>query len=165
MTVLDKVEKYNHGVIKVIEVVGFAGLFAMMCITCIDVVGAKIFLHPVHGALDTVELAQLVAISFAAAAALLYGRHVKVEFFVALLPKRLQALTDLFAHGLGLFLFVLLVWQLIRLGHFLHLGREVSATARIPLFPLVYGAAFALIPLCVVFLLEMIKSFSRMVKK
>lgn len=162
---LEKFEKFNRGVINAIEFVGFAGLLVMMCITCIDVVGAKIFLHPIHGALDTVELAQLVAISFAAGAALVHGRHIQVEFFVILLPKRLQALADFFVQTLGLVFFVILVWQLTRLGHYLQAGREVSATARIPLFPLVYGAAFALIPLCIVTLLDVIKSVFRMVKK
>ena len=165
MPVLEKLEKLNHTVIDKIEWVGLAGLLVMMFITCFDVLGAKLFLHPIPGALDTVELAQLVAISFAVAAALLEGRHVQVEFFVVLLPKRLRACVDFIVQLLDLFLFIIIVWQLAKYGHYLRIGGEVSATVRIPLFPFAYGAALASIPMCLVFLFELLKSFSRMIKR
>ena len=164
MTLLEKAEKVNHWVIHRIEWIGFAGLLVMMFVTCIDVVGAKVFLHPVRGALDSVEIAQLVAISFAVAAALIYGRHIEVEFFVVLLPKRVQACIAFVIHMLGFALFVVIVWRLGQHGYHLQAGGEVSPTARIPLFPFTYGAAFACIPVCIALLLKAIKSFSRMVK-
>jgi TRAP-type C4-dicarboxylate transport system permease small subunit len=165
MGVLDKIEKINSLAIRKIEWIGLAGLLLMMVITCIDVVGAKIFLNPIHGGLDTVELAQLIAMSFAAAATLMHGRHVQVEFFVILLPKRVQTCVDFVIHGLGLVLFVIIVWRLASHAHYYQVGGQVSATARIALYPFVYGAALATIPVCIVFLLEFVKSFSRMVKK
>lgn len=165
MALLEKLESLNQKVISKIEWIGFAGLLAMMGVTCIDVAGAKLFNHPLHGALDTVELAQLIAISFAGAAALLHGRHIKVEFFVILLPKRVQAFVDFVIHTLGLCLFVIIIWRLTKHAHYFQTGGDVSPTARIPLFPFVYGAAFASIPICIVFVYELIKSVLRMVKR
>jgi len=137
----------------------------MMFITCIDVVGAKVFLKPVFGAIDIVVLAQIVAISFAAAFSLLLGRHVQVEFFVPRLPRRAQAVTDSIVFLLGLILFILIIWRLCVYGYSLHTGGEVSATARIPMAPFAYGIALASVPVCVVFLLNFINSLIRIVKK
>jgi TRAP-type C4-dicarboxylate transport system permease small subunit len=165
MSVLDKVEKLNTTVIRKIEWIGFAGLLFMMAITCIDVIGAKLFLNPILGALDTVEIAQLIAISFAASAALIHGRHIEVEFFVVLLPKRVQAGIAFVVQLLGVALFAIIVWRLAQHGFYLQQGGEVSPTARIPLYPFTYGAAFACIPLCIVLLLEALRSFFRMVQR
>ena len=137
----------------------------MMFITCIDVVGAKVFLKPVFGAIDIVVLAQIVAISFAAAFSLLLGRHVQVEFFVPRLPRRAQAVTDSIVFLLGLILFILIIWRLCVYGYSLQTGGEVSATARIPMAPFAYGIALASVPVCVVFLLNFINSLIRIVKK
>jgi TRAP-type C4-dicarboxylate transport system permease small subunit len=164
MALLEKVEKLNHWVIHKIEWIGFLGLLVMMLITCIDVVGAKLFLHPIRGALDTVEIAQLVAISFAGAAALIYGRHIEVEFFAVLLPKRVQSCIAFVIHLLGFVLFALIVWRLAQHGYHLQTGGEGSPTVRIPLFPFTYGAAFACVPVCIALLIKAINSFSRMGK-
>jgi TRAP-type C4-dicarboxylate transport system permease small subunit len=163
MPVLDKLENINRTVIHKIEWIGFVAILVMMLVTCIDVIGAKLFLTPILGALDTVEIAQLVAISFAAAAALIHGRHIEVEFFVVLLPRRVQAGIACLIQLLGVVLFAAIVWRLAEHGYYLQAGGEVSPTARIPLYPFTYGAAFACIPVCIALLFEAIKSFLRMV--
>ena len=142
---LEKFEKFNRMVSGWMEWIGFGALFLMVILTCVDVVGAKMFRTPIFGALDIVMLAQLVAISFAVSMALILGRHIQVEFFVPLLPKRLQAVIDCIVHFLGLALFLLIVWRLFAYAYSLQTGGEESMTARIPLHPFVYGAAVATI--------------------
>ena len=162
---LRKLEKFNRLLSGWFEWIGLAGLFVVMFITCIDVIGAKLFLKPVFGAIDIVVLGQLVAISFAAAFSLLLGRHVRVEFFVAMLPRRAQAVTDSIVFLFGLTLFILIIWRLCVYGYSLQTGEEVSATARIPLYPFAYGIAVASVPVCLVFFLEFLNSLIRIVKK
>ena len=165
MSVLSGVEKVNRHVITGLEGVGVVAILTMMVITCVDVMGAKILLLPVLGAIDIVMLSQLVAISFGAASALLLGRHVTVEFFVMFLPERIQAAVEVLVNLLGLLLFVIITWRLIVYGLYMHTGGEVSPTARIPLYPFAYGIALACIPVCLVFLVEAIKSLARVLKK
>jgi len=165
MTILQKFEKNNSRLSGWFEWIGFAGLLVMVFITCIDVIGAKLFLKPILGAIDIVMLAQLVAISFAVASALILGRHVQVEFFVAMLPKRVQAAIDSIVCLLGFVLFVLITWRLCVLGYSFQTGGEGSATARIPLFPFAYGVAFACIPVCLVFIQRFINAIATMVKR
>jgi TRAP-type C4-dicarboxylate transport system permease small subunit len=164
-SLLSKVGKVNRSFITLLEWIGTIGLLTMMVITCVDVMGAKFFLRPVFGSIDIVVLAQVIAVSFGAASALVLGRHIQVEFFVILLPEKIQAAVEMIVNLLGLLLFVLIVWRLTVYGHYMQTGGEVSATARIPLYPFAYGIAFACIPVCVVFLLELVNSMIRMTNR
>jgi TRAP-type C4-dicarboxylate transport system permease small subunit len=161
--VLEKFEKFNRRLSGWIEWIGFLAIFLMVALTCVDVFGAKVFRTPVFGALDVMGIAQLIAISFAVAMALILGRHVQVEFFVMLLPKRVQAAVDIIINFLGLFLFVLIVWRLFAYAYHLQLGGEESMTARIPLAPFTYAAAAAFIPVCLVFLQQFLSSVVRVI--
>ena len=165
MSALEKFEIFNRRLSDWFEWIGLAGFLVMMFITCIDVIGAKLFLLPVFGAIDIVMLSQVVAISFAAAAALILGRHVRVEFFVVMLPRRVRALIDIIIHLLGLALFIVIIWRLCVYGYLLQTGGEESATARIPLAPFAYSIALASIPVCLVFLLEFLNAIVRMAKR
>lgn len=165
MTALEKFEKSNRRISGWLEWIGLIGLLVMMFITCIDVIGAKLFLRPVLGAIDIVMLAQLVAISFAVASTLILDRHVQVEFFVILLPERVQAVIDSIIHLLGLSLFILITWRLCVHGYSLQTGNEVSPTALIPLSLFAYGIALASIPVCLVFLQRFFNAIVRVVKR
>ena len=155
----------NRSFIPWIEAVGMIGLLTMMVVTCLDVLGSKLFLRPVFGSIDIVMLAQIVAVSFGTASALILGRHIQVEFFVVLLPRRAQNAVEVIVSALGLFLFVLVVWRLTLYGLYMQTGGEVSPTARIPLYPFAYGIAFACIPVCLVFLVELTNAVVRLLKQ
>jgi TRAP-type C4-dicarboxylate transport system permease small subunit len=158
-------DKHNRYAINYLEWVGAIALLTMMVVTCLDVMGAKIFLLPVPGSIDIVMLAQVVAVSFGTASALILGRHVTVEFFVILLPTRVQAAVEIVVNLLGIFFFALVVWRLTVYGYYMQTGEEVSATARIPLYPFAYGVALAAIPVCLVFLAELMNALFRMTEK
>ena len=162
---LGKFEKFNRRLSGWCEWFGLAAMILMMVITCIDVVGAKVFRWRLLGAIDYVMLFQIVAIAFAAAMSLILGRHVRVEFFFKLLPQRAQAVIHSFVLLLGLGLFILIVWRLSELGHSFQASGEYSPTAYIPLYPFAYGIAFASIPICLVLLLEFLKSLTKKEQK
>ena len=161
---LDKFEKFNKRLSEGVEWIGFAALFLMVVLTCVDVVGAKLFRAPIFGALDVVILAQLIAVSFAVAIGLIMGRHVQVEFFVMLLPKRLQSGIDCFVNFLGLVLFIVIVWRLFAYGYGMQVGGEESMTARIPLAPFAYAAAVGLMPVCLIYLQKLLTSIVKTAK-
>ena len=154
-------ERFNRRLSDWFEWVGLAGLLVMMAITCIDVVGAKVFRWRLLGAIDIVMLAQIVAIAFAASMALILGRHIQVEFFIKLLPRRAQAVINSVVLLLGLGLFMVIMWRLSVLGHLLQTAGDYSMTIRIPYYPFAYGIALASIPVCLVFLLEFLKSLKK----
>lgn len=136
-------------------------MLLMMLITCIDVVGAKLFKAPLLGALDIVMLAQLITISFAAGMTLYAKRHIQVEIFFDYLPRAIRPVIDSIVLFICLIFFIVVAWRLIVLGNSFQSTGEYSPTAYIPLFPFAYSVAFACIPVCLIFLFEFIKSFSK----
>ena len=164
MSALEKFDRFNKRLCYLVEWVGLSGLLLMMFITCIDVIGAKVFRLPVPGAIDYVMLAQLFAVSFAIAASLLLGRHVEVEFFVPLLPDFVRAIVDIIIQLLGLGLFVLICGRLIVYGVYLQKGYEVTSTVLIPIYPFAYGIALACIPTCLICLHRALTSIVRIIK-
>ena len=165
MPFLDRFDRLNRSISFKIQWVGFLGLLVMMVVTTIDVFFAKVFQSPIRGSLDTVELSQLVAISFGGAATLLRGKHVEVEFVTAKLPKSLQRILGVIVQILCLCLFALLVWRFAMHGYYLQEGGEVSATARIPVAPFVYAAALGILPLFLIYLKQIIESIRRVTGK
>ena len=162
---LDKFERFNRRLSDWFEWIGLAGMLLMMVITCVDVVGAKVFKMPVLGSIDIVMLCQIVAISFACSMTLIVGRHIKVEFFFLFLPRLVQRVISSIIHLIGLGLFIVIIWQLYELGRSFQSSGEYSMTIYIPYYPFAYGIAFACIPVCLILLVEFLKSLKKGVEK
>ena len=162
---LDKFEKFNRQLSGWFECIGLAGILMMMVITCIDVVGAKVFHWRLFGAIDTVMLSQIVSIAFAAGIVLIVGRHIQVDFLIDRLPNRARAVIDSIVLLLQLGLFGLIIWQLCLLGYTFQISGEHSQSAYIPYYPFAYCIAFASIPVFLVLLLKLLKSIGRIIEK
>jgi TRAP-type C4-dicarboxylate transport system permease small subunit len=150
--VLEKLRAFNAAVSGWAEALGLAAAVFMIALTCADVLGSKLFLRPVPGSLDMMMLAQLVAVTFAASAALFKRRHIAVDFFVERLPRRARGILDGAVCLAGLVLFAVIAWRLLEHGVELQRSREVTATAAIALAPFAYAAALAMVPMCLVLL-------------
>lgn len=161
---LKKFGSFNKMISRWAEWIGFVAILFMIALTCVDVIGAKIFRTPVPGSLDMVMLAQLIAVTFAVAMALIQDRHVQVEFFMMLFPKRIQAIVDALIQFILLVFFILIVWRLFTHGYHLQSGGEETASVRIPMAPFAYAGAVAIIPVCLVFLQQFINSILRAMK-
>jgi hypothetical protein len=58
-----------------------------------------------------------------------------------------------------------IIWRLCVLGHSFQTSGEYSATAYIPYYPFAYGIALASIPVCLVFLLQLLKLLTKRVQE
>jgi TRAP-type C4-dicarboxylate transport system permease small subunit len=163
--VLNEFEKFNRRLSGWFEWIGLAALLVMMALTCIDVIGAKVFKTPVLGALDIVQLSQIVAIAFANSMTLIIGQHIKVESFFKLLPRRAQAVINPIVLLIVLLFFIVIIWQVCVLGYGFQTSGEYSMTAYIPYYPFAYAIALAFIPFCLVMLVEFLKSFKQKEEK
>jgi CDP-diglyceride synthetase len=56
-------------------------------------------------------------------------------------------------------LFLLIAWNLIRYGMDLHKSGEVSATLRMPFYPIAYGIAVSCFIQCLVMVCDIVKIF------
>lgn len=157
---LERFARFNQSLATAAEAVALAALVFMVLITCVDVAGAKLFLRPLPGSLDMMMMAQLIGVCFGGASTLIEGRHIAVDFFVALIPERPRAAVAAAVHLAALVLFAILAWQLFEHGAELQRSHEVTPTAYIPIAPFAYAAALAMVPFCLVLAQQFLQSLS-----
>jgi TRAP-type C4-dicarboxylate transport system permease small subunit len=162
---LKEARRVTYVVSMWLERVGIVALLFMMGVTCVDVIGIKVLNNPLPGAIDMVQFAQVVGIAFAIASTQILGKQVMVDFFMNKASASVQAAVDTVVHFLLFIFFGLIVWRLFALGHSFQAAREVTPTLYAPVYPFVYGAALACIPVCLAFLIELLNSVMRVVKR
>jgi TRAP-type C4-dicarboxylate transport system permease small subunit len=116
-------------------------LFAMMCLTFVDVVARYLFNSPLRGGFEITELTLLVLI-FAGLPLVSHGdEHVTMDFIDRLLPARALAALIRVVHALIAAMFFFLTWQmLIKAGRIAAYG-DTTDVLRITVGPFVYFMA------------------------
>ena len=138
------------------------GVIVMVGVTCVDVLGAKLFLLPVPGSTEIVELAQVATIIFAVATTQRHKGHISVEMFYANMRPFIQALVSTVTSCLGLILFFILIYQGIQLGNGFFEASEVTATVQIPFYPFAYAFALALVPVVLLLLIDCVDALKEL---
>jgi len=157
---LNHLNKLTRSFSGSLEWVGVVGILLMFLVNFIDVVGAKLFLWPFPGSVEIISFSQIVAIAPAIAFTLILGRHIRVEFIIDRFPKRVRASISSISSFLSLILFVLILWQSYLYGESLQKAGEIGSTSYLPFYPFAYLIAFCSIPVCLVFLIEVLKSLN-----
>ena len=163
--VLDRMTEYSCLVSRWFEWVGMLAFFTMLVSTCIDVIGAKLFKWPLPGGTEIVYMIQIVAIAGTLAIAQIEKQHIRVEFFVDLVSRKMKALMTGIVSILGLALFALLFWQSYKYGMKLLGTGDITTSAKMPLYPFAFWIALSCIPMCFVLLVELINSVREMGEK
>jgi len=157
---LNQLDKFTRGFSWSLEWIGVIGILLMFLSNFVDVVGAKLFLWPLPGVTEVISFSQIVAIAPAIAFTLILGRHIRVEFIIDRFPRRIRAAITSISSFLSLILFVLILWQSYVYGQSLQKAGEIGSTSHLPFYPFAYLIAFCCIPVCLVFLMEVFKSFN-----
>jgi TRAP-type C4-dicarboxylate transport system permease small subunit len=159
-TRLSQLDKFIRGFSRFFEWVGVIGLLLMFLTNFVDVVGAKLFRCPLPGSVEVISFSQIVAIAPAIAFTLILGRHIRVEFIVDRFPMRVRAAISSISSFLSLILFALILWQSYLYGGSLLKAGEIGSTSHLPFYPFAYLIALSSIPVCLVFLMEVLKSLN-----
>lgn len=157
---LNQLDKFTRSFSGSLEWIGVFGILLMFLANFIDVVGAKLFLWPLPGATEVISFSQVVAIAPAIAFTLLLGRHIRVEFIIDRFPKRIRAAISSISSFLSLVLFVLILWQSYLYGESLRKAGEIGSTSYLPFYPFAYLIALCSLPVCLVFLIEVMRSLN-----
>jgi TRAP-type C4-dicarboxylate transport system permease small subunit len=157
---LNRLDKFARGFSRSLEWVGVIGFLLMFLVNFVDVVGAKLFAWPLPGSVELISFSQIVAIAPAIAFTLILGRHIQVDFIIERFPRRIRAAIGSVASFLSLILFVLLLWQSCLYGLSLQESGEIGSTSFLPFYPFAYLIAFCSIPVCLVFLIQVLRSLN-----
>jgi TRAP-type C4-dicarboxylate transport system permease small subunit len=131
-------------------------LTILMGITVLDVI-LRAFGRPIVGVFELVAFFGAVAIGFSIPFTSWVRGHIYVDSLVMKLPRGARKGCHLFTRFLGLGLFGLAGWNLLKMGNDLLRSGEVSPTLHMPFYPVVYGIG-------VVCLLQSLVLFGDMIK-
>jgi TRAP-type C4-dicarboxylate transport system permease small subunit len=122
----------------VLGIAASALLFAMMCLTFVDVVARYLFNSPIRGGFEITELVLLVLI-FAGLPLVSHGdEHVTMDFIDRMLPARAVAVLIRAVHALVAAMFLFLTWQMwIKAARIAGYG-DTTDVLRISVGPFVY---------------------------
>lgn len=163
-----KSSSFQNVIGKISGVVNRIGVFfalIMMVLTTADVVLRYVFNSPIRGVFELTEFMMLILVAFGLAYTQLKKDNIYVEVPSNRFPVRVQAALDVFAYLLGFVIFALIAWQCILSGNKQILRHIVSGTLGIPLQYFFYLLSFSCILLCLVYVIDIINSVTRVVKR
>jgi TRAP-type C4-dicarboxylate transport system permease small subunit len=162
--ILSSWDRLNRSVSAWLERIAIVAVVGMILGTLIDVMGAKLFQWPMPAGTEVIYLLQVITIAGAIAITKIDGGHVRIEY-VDSLPRRGRAFFSILASILGLSLFIILCWQSYLFAQSMRINNEVTATARIVLYPFVLWVALCCIPVVSILLKELISTLLEISKK
>jgi len=139
-------------------------LVAMMLITVVNMIMREVYV-PFGGTTEVVSLLAALVAAFALGYTQLQKGHTRVDILVSRFPPRAQSIIDSIMFFIGMVLFGVATWQIVKLAsRYWEMG-SVSETLNIIFFPFIYAVALGCAFLCLVLLLDFLKSLAQAVKK
>jgi len=141
---------------KLLNTIAGIALTFMMFLTVADVL-LRAGGHPIIGTYEIVALSLALVIGFAIPQISLDRGHVYMEFLLEKFSKRGKNLMNTFTRVLCLILFAFIGYNLFIVGAGFHASGEVSATIKLPFYPVAYGVAVCCLLECCVFIFDIVR--------
>jgi len=151
---IEKIDKFKNLLVVSLMWVSMVGLFSMMLITWMDVIGGKFFNLPVPGLTDLLSPLHLIIIASTIAFTEIKGMHVRVLFLVTILPRRSLKVLNGIVCAIMIVFFALLGWEAYEYGVSLLQSGNTTGTLLIPLWPLAFWFALSCFAAWTVFLVN-----------
>jgi TRAP-type C4-dicarboxylate transport system permease small subunit len=131
-------------------------LTLIMLITVTDVILRSLG-RPIVGIFELVAFLGAIVIGFSLPFTSWVRGHIYVDFFVMKLPPKGRTPIHIATRCMGVGLFLLIGWNLIKMGVDLSRSGEVSATLQLPFYSIVYGLGAACLLECLVLFGDIVK--------
>ena len=140
-------------------------LVAIMLITVVNMILRAVWV-PLAGLSQGVGFLSAIVVAFALGYTQIRRGHVAIDIVVSRFSPRAQAIIDSIIYFMSMVLFGLIAWQVTRLaGHHWEIGSTAESLWNIVFFPLMYMVALGCALLCLVLLVDFLKSLAQAVKK
>ena len=151
---LDKILKLT----RVINFIAGASLAFIMFLTVADII-LRSFRRPIVGTYEIVAFSGAVVIGFSVPLTSWMRGHVYTDFVVLRFSQKTRNIFNIITRCMGIGLFILIGWNLIKYGMDLHRSGEVSPTLTLPFYPIAYGVGVCCFIQCLVMVCDIIKIF------
>jgi TRAP-type C4-dicarboxylate transport system permease small subunit len=145
---------------KVMNYIAGIALTIMMMLTVADIL-LRAGGHPIIGTFEIVSLLLALVIGFSIPQVSLDKGHVNMEFLLDKLSMRGKNIMNTSTRVLCIILFAVIGYKMLGVGAMYYASREVTATIKIPFYHFAYGVAVCCFLECLVFILDIVKIWSR----
>jgi TRAP-type C4-dicarboxylate transport system permease small subunit len=141
---------------KVLNYIAGIALTVMMFLTVIDVI-LRSTSHPFVGTYEIVSLLLALVIGFGIPQVSLDKGHVFMEFLLERFSTKSKNIMNTVTRVLCIILFAFIGYNLFIVGAGYHATGEVSATIKLPFYPVAYGVAVCCLLECLVFIFDIVR--------
>lgn len=141
---------------KVLNAIAGIAVTFMMLLTVTDVL-LRAGGYPIIGTFEIVALSLALVLGFAIPQVSVDRGHVSMDFLLEKLSKNGRNMMNTFTRLLGLTLFASIGYNLFNVAARFHASGEVSATIKIPFYPVAYGVAVCCLLECFVFIFDIVR--------
>ncbi len=136
-------------------IAGIALTFIILLTVC-DVV-LRALGKPITGAYEIVAMAGGVVIGFVTPFTSWVRGHIFMDFVLDKLSSHAKSAFEIATRCVGIGLFLMISWNVFKIGRNLYTVDEVTPTLELPLYPIAYGVAFCFFVLSVVLFCDILK--------
>ena len=129
----------------------------MMFLTLFDVIG-RAFDHPISGSVEVTELIMGIMIYLGVGYTTFLRGHIRVDILIINFRPRIQGILDFVTGLVGLFITILISWQLFIQAHSRMTNNETTQIWEVSLWPWAFIMAFASILMVSSLVLHLITS-------
>ena len=141
---------------KLLNIIAGIAVTVMMLLTVADVL-LRAGGHPIIGTYEIVALLLALVIGFGIPQVSLDRGHVYMDFLLEKLSKRGKKVMNTITRLFCIIFFLPLGYNLFNVGARFHASGEVSATIKIPFYPVAYGVAVCCLLECCVFIFDIVR--------
>ena len=106
-----RLDRALGGLVAAANAVSAAFVLLLMVLVVADITGRYVFNSPVPMAYEVGSFMLVFIVFLALASTQRAGAHIRVEFLTLRLPPRARACLDILAYGLGLMVYVTILWR------------------------------------------------------
>ncbi len=143
-------------IIFVMNIIAGVALSFIIALTIADVI-LRAFGWPILGTYEIVGMAGGVVIGFITPFTSWVKGHISMDFVTGRLPAGSKKAFEVATRCVGIALFLMISFNVLKIARNLYSVNEVSATLEIPLYPIAYGVAFSFFMLSVVLFCDILK--------
>jgi len=158
---MNKLTNLVAGVSRQLDTIAGFCLAGVMVLVVANILMRSLFNQPILGTYELVGFLTALGIGFALANCALLNGHIAVDFVVDRFPAKFQLLVGILVDLIGLIFWGYAAWHVGQYAKILATNGVVSATAQIPLYPIVYLIALSLVGLSLVLLARLINALGK----
>lgn len=143
---------------RFLNIIAGISITFIIALTVTDVI-LRYFRMPVVGTFELVAFSGAVVVGFAIPLTSWERGHIFVDFLILRFPQSVRNTFNVITRMMGIWLFMMIGWNLIKVGMDLRKSGEVSLTLHMPFYPIAYGIGVVCLFQCLVFFCDILKIF------